>query len=54
MSSNNKDLYKLLGVNSQATHIEIKSAYRKLVKEHHPDAGGNDEIILSINAALFV
>tara|TARA_B100000700_G_C14682065_1_gene685843 strand:+ start:49 stop:756 length:708 start_codon:yes stop_codon:yes gene_type:complete len=51
MSINNKDLYKLLGVDSQATHIEIKSAYRKLVKEHHPDAGGSDEIILSINAA---
>ncbi len=45
------DLYKVLGVNSQASSTEIKAAYRKLVKQHHPDAGGNKESILSINAA---
>ncbi len=46
-----KNLYKILGVNSKSTLDEIKSAYRDLVKKHHPDAGGDDEVILSINAA---
>ncbi len=45
------DLYKKLGVDPAASAEEIKSAYRELVKKHHPDAGGDQEIILSINAA---
>ena len=40
------DPYAVLGVTSQATAAEIKSAYRQLVKQHHPDAGGDDERIL--------
>ena len=46
-----QDPYEVLGVPSNATAKEIKSAYRDLVKRHHPDAGGDEEIILSINAA---
>ena len=45
------DPYAVLGVTSQATAAEIKSAYRQLVKQHHPDAGGDDERILALNAA---
>jgi hypothetical protein len=29
--------YEILGVNTDATYAEIKSAYRKLVKRFHPD-----------------
>ena len=28
---------------------ELKSTYRKLVKKHHPDKGGNTEIMKMIN-----
>ena len=31
------DPYSILGVARSATDKEIKSAYRKLIKEHHPD-----------------
>ncbi|HXW77256.1 MAG TPA: DnaJ domain-containing protein, partial [Candidatus Eremiobacteraceae bacterium] len=32
-----KDYYKTLGVAKSATAKEIKSAYRKLAREWHPD-----------------
>jgi len=47
----NKNLYKILGIKSNAKYAEVKSAYRKLVKLHHPDAGGDEELIIRINQA---
>src|SRR5579884_949221 len=38
-----KDYYQALGVPETATDKEITRAYRKLAKEHHPDAGGGSE-----------
>ncbi|GAA5823513.1 hypothetical protein JCM10212_005795 [Sporobolomyces blumeae] len=38
-----KDHYKILGVHSEATEVEIKKAYRKASLIHHPDKGGSDE-----------
>ena len=41
----------MLGVSPTASGAEIKAAYRALVKQHHPDAGGDDRTILALNAA---
>ena len=36
------DLYKTLGVARDATSKEIKSAYRRLARQHHPDLNPGD------------
>ena len=46
-----KTLYEELGLNKNATKNEIKSSYRTLVKQHHPDAGGKKERFLAIQNA---
>ena len=43
--------YEILGVSKKATQDEIKIAYRKLAREHHPDKGGNKETFQKIQEA---
>ncbi|MGQ0831086.1 MAG: molecular chaperone DnaJ [Microthrixaceae bacterium] len=38
-----KDYYRVLGVSDTATAKEIKSAYRKLSRQYHPDANAGDD-----------
>ncbi|MBO3099799.1 DnaJ C-terminal domain-containing protein [Gelidibacter pelagius] len=37
------DYYKVLGLNKSATAADIKKAYRKLARKHHPDVNPNDK-----------
>lgn len=48
------DYYKILGVPRTATADEIKKAFRKLARKHHPDAGGDEAKFKEINEAYEV
>lgn len=48
------DYYKTLGVPRNATTDEIKKAFRKLARTHHPDAGGDEAKFKEINEAYEV
>src|SRR4029077_14140732 len=37
------DYYKVLGLDKNATQDDIKKAYRKLARKHHPDLNPNDK-----------
>ena len=45
------DPYQILKVHPSAKLEDIKKAYRKLVKIHHPDKGGDSAVMLEINSA---
>src|SRR3954447_19595097 len=50
-----KDYYKVLGVPEEATDKDIRRAYRKLAKEHHPDSNpGHEDRFKEISAAYDV
>jgi hypothetical protein len=42
----------LLGVDENATHLQIRAAYRTLAKEHHPDHNGATNRMQALNQAF--
>lgn len=43
--------YKVLEIDKNASQDDIKKAYRKLSKQHHPDKGGDEEKFKQISSA---
>ena len=54
MAGTTPDYYKTLGVPRDASQEEIKKAFRKLARTHHPDAGGDEAKFKEINEAYEV
>ena len=48
------DYYTTLGADEAASHDEIERLYKGLAREHHPDRGGDEERMKSINEAYRV
>ena len=50
----NKDYYGVLGVDKQATQVEIERQFKRAAAQHHPDRGGSEERMKSLNEAYRV
>ena len=48
------DYYTILGIDPRATPEEVRAAYRRLAKQHPPDAGGDAEEFRAIQKAYKV
>ena len=50
----NKDYYGVLGVDKHASQVDIERQYKRQASKHHPDRGGNEEQMKSLNEAYRV
>ncbi|HKV34618.1 MAG TPA: DnaJ domain-containing protein [Pyrinomonadaceae bacterium] len=50
----NKDYYGVLGVDKHASQRDIDREYKRQAAKHHPDRGGNEEQMKSVNEAYGV
>ena len=50
----NKQLYEALELSPEATQEDIKKAYKRLVRVHHPDKGGDEKKFKEVQAAYEV
>jgi curved DNA-binding protein len=48
------DHYSTLGVPNTATPEEIKTAYRRLANQYHPDKGGDEEMFKNVQIAYSI
>ncbi len=49
-----KDYYDILGLKREASADEIKKAFRRLARKHHPDTGGSEDKFKELNEAYEV
>jgi hypothetical protein len=49
-----KDYYSILGAERDATRAEIERLYKRRAVEHHPDRGGDEEEMKTLNEAYGV
>jgi len=49
-----EDYYAILGAGKTASQDEIERLYKRLAKQHHPDRGGDAELMKAINEAYRV
>jgi hypothetical protein len=50
-SEPDKDYYSILGAGREATREEIERRYKRLAQQHHPDRGGDEEEMKTLNEA---
>src|ERR1044071_8912791 len=50
----NKDYYGVVGVDKDASQVEIERQYKREAAKHHPDRGGSEERMKSLNEAYRV
>jgi hypothetical protein len=50
----NKDYYGVLGVDKDASQVEIDRSYKRMASKHHPDRGGSEERMKLLNEAYGV
>jgi hypothetical protein len=53
-AANSDNHYRTLGASIDATQEEIDRLYKRLARDHHPDRGGDEERMKSINEAYRV
>jgi DnaJ domain len=49
-----RSYYEVLGVSFGATAEEVRAAFRRAARDHHPDAGGDPARMTDLNAAWHV
>ena len=52
--NSNKDYYSILGAEESASQSDIERLYKRLAQQHHPDRGGDEEEMKSLNEAYAV
>jgi len=50
----NKDYYEVLGADENSSRSEIERLYKRLASQHHPDRGGSEARMKSLNEAYSV